>query len=77
MAARMRTISQTVQYIKQSDPESCLSEWYLRGLVKSGKLKCHKAGNRYLVNIDSLEEYLKNPPVTEGQPYGIVRKISQ
>lgn len=75
--ARMRTITQTVQQIKQNDPESCISEWYLRKIVKSGKLKCHRAGNRYLIDMDCLDEYLKNPPTTEEskQPYGIVRKI--
>lgn len=62
MAARMRTISQTVQHFREIDPDTCLSEWYLRQLVKSGKLKCHKAGNKYLINLDSLESYLENPP---------------
>ena len=75
--ARLRTIKQTILLIKEQDPETCLSEWYLRKLVKSGKLMCHRAGNRYLVGIESLENYLKNPPSTEvaKQPYGIVRKI--
>lgn len=75
--ARMRTIKQCIQAIKDQDPESCFSEWWLRQLVKSGKLKCHRAGNRYLIDMDFLDEFLKNPPITEEikQPYGIVRKI--
>lgn len=76
--AKMRTIKQAIQTIKEKDPGSCFSEWWLRQLVKSGKLKCHRAGNRYLVDIDSLDEFLKNPPIAEEvkQPYGIVRKIT-
>lgn len=76
--ARMRTIKQTVQQIKEHDPESCFSEWWLRQLVKSGKLKCHRAGNRYLIDMDYLDEFLKNPPINEEakQQYGIVRKIN-
>lgn len=75
---RMRTITQAVQAIKQADPESSLSEWWLRQLVKFGKLKCHRAGNKYLIDLDFLEEFLKNPPSTEDvkQTYGIVRKIN-
>lgn len=76
---RMRTINQAVQAIKALDPESSVSEWWLRQLVKSGKLKCHRAGNRYLIDIDFfLEEFLKNPSNTEETKkfYGVVRKIN-
>jgi len=73
----MRTIKQAIQSIKEQDPESCFSEWYLRKIVKSGKLKCHRAGNRYLIDIDLLEEYLKNPPsIQEVKPFGVLRKIT-
>lgn len=74
---RIRTIKESIRFIKDQDPESCISEWWLRQLIKSDKIKCHRAGNRYLVDMDQLEEYLKNPPVTEEvkQPYGVVRKI--
>lgn len=75
---RMRTIKQAIQTIKDMDPGSCFSEWWLRQLVKSGKLKCHRAGNRYLIDMDYLDEYLKTPQVDETikQPYGIVRRIT-
>ena len=75
---RMRTLKQAVHQIKQMDPETCVSEWWLRQLVKSSKLKYHRAGNRYLIDLDLLEEFLKNPPDTEEikQPLGILRKIT-
>lgn len=75
--ARMRTIKQAIQSIKEQDPESCFSEWWLRQLVRSGKLKSHRAGNRYLIDLDFLEEYLKNPPRSEEnkRPLGVIRKI--
>lgn len=74
---RMRTISQTIGYIKKQDPESCLSEWYLRNLIKSGQIKVHKAGNKYLVNLDNLLNFLSEPPVAEegNADYGKLRKI--
>lgn len=74
---RIRTIKQAVQSIKEQDPESCISEWWLRQLVKTGKFKCHRAGNRYVIDLDRLLEFLKNPPVEETakKPLGILRKI--
>lgn len=77
MAARMRTIAQTVRYFKQVDPETCISEWYLRQLVRTKKIKCHMAGNKYLINIDCLEKYLENPPDTEttSKELGIIRRV--
>lgn len=75
--AKIRTIKQAIQTIKEQDPESCFSEYCLRQLVKSDKLKCHRAGNRYLIDMDLLEEYLKNPPnIQEVKPLGILRRIT-
>ena len=74
----MRTIKQAVQQIKQDDPESCISEWWIRQLVKSDKLKCHKAGNRHILDMEALEKFLKNPPTIEEvkQLSGVLRKIT-
>lgn len=55
---RMRTISQTMKYLKEKDPGTGITEWWLRSMLRSGKLRHHKAGNKYLVNLDYLEEYL-------------------
>ena len=75
---RIRTLKEAIRSIKEQDPESCFSEWWLRKLVKTGKLKCHMAGNRYLVDMDFLDEFLKNPPIIEEvkQPLGILRKVN-
>ncbi|WP_407308766.1 hypothetical protein [Desulfosporosinus sp. SB140] len=73
----MRSIKQAIQVIRDQDPESCISEWWLRQLVNSGKLKCHRAGNKVLIDLDFLEEFLRNPPVDKEikQPIGVLRKI--
>lgn len=77
MAARMRTIQQAVKYFKQVDPDTCISEWYLRQLVRTNKIKCHRAGNKYLINIDYLEKFLDSPPDNEpaGKEIGIIRRV--
>lgn len=76
---RMRTIKAAVEYIRQKDPETSVSEWWTRQLVKQGKLKHHRAGNKVLIDLDYFEEFLKNPPVEEApaavEEYGRLRKI--
>lgn len=76
---RMRTIKQSIEYFKSLDPQSCINEWWLRTMLKSGKFKhFHMAGSKYLINIDALEEFLSNPPDEEPVPtptYGTLRKI--
>ncbi|HAG12062.1 MAG TPA: DNA-binding protein [Desulfotomaculum sp.] len=74
---RMRTINQAIREIKQVDPGSCVSEWWLRKLVKSGNLKSHRAGNKFLLDMDYLDEYLKNPPTTDKPELqtGILRRV--
>lgn len=53
----MRTITQTMKYLKEKDPDTGITEWWLRSMLRSGDLAHHKAGNKYLVNLDYLEEY--------------------
>ena len=57
--ARIRTIGKAYQEIKRTDPDSCVSEYYIRQIVMSGHIKSKKSGNRYLFDLDELEEYLK------------------
>lgn len=76
--ARMRTLKQAVQYLKQQDPGSCVSEWWLRQLAKSGRIKTHKAGSKYLLDLDYLINFLQNPPDEareDDTSYGKLRKV--
>lgn len=79
LAIRIRTIKQAAEYFRTKDPETCITEWYIRELVRNGKFKCHKAGKRYLINLDSFQEWLNNPPVENDSipdnEYGRIRKI--
>ena len=76
---RMRTVKAAVTYIRQQDSGSAISEWWVRTLIKQGKIKHHKAGNKILIDLDYFEEFLKNPPEEEqedtGNHYGVLRKI--
>ena len=50
---RMRTI-------RAAAAESGLAEYFVRQLVKAGKIKFVCAGRKYLINFDSLIAYLNN-----------------
>jgi hypothetical protein len=78
---RMRTISQVMEHLKQEDPGSSVSEYYLRGLVKQGKVPVFYAGRKCLVNLDKLLEYLSGD-LPEADPdsvkkFGVIRKVSE
>lgn len=76
--ARMRTIKQTMEYLKEQDENTAMTEWNLRQLVKSGQLKTHRAGNKYLINLDFLEKYLNSPEQEEVESfngYGTLRQV--
>ena len=74
---QMRTVSQVMEIIHENDPNSAFTEWQLRELLRTGKLKHVKAGNKYLINLQHLEEYLNNPPGEdeENEEYGTIRKV--
>ena len=75
--ARMRTILATIRYFKETDPETAVTENFLRSQIKLGNIKAVKAGNRYLLNLDLLEEYLASPKQEENEninDYGKLRR---
>lgn len=58
---RMRTISEAVSEIRAADPNSAVTPYRVRQLILSGVLPSVRAGNKYLIDLDVLIEYLKNP----------------
>lgn len=53
----MKTVKKCLQAIKETDPETCISEWHIRQLCKSGKVACDYSGSKLYVNFDSLLSY--------------------
>ncbi len=77
--ARMRTVAQVVEYFKEEDPESGITEYYLRGLIKQKKIPVLHAGRKSLINLDKLVEYL-NCGIQDINPesvYGNLRKVCE
>lgn len=58
---RMRTIKETIAELKQIDPQTAITEYYLRDLVNSGQIVFVKAGNKTLINFDKFLEFLSEP----------------
>ena len=58
---RMRTVHEAAQELKQLDANTAVTEYHIRRLVLDGVLPRIKAGKKYLINLDSLLEYLSNP----------------
>ncbi len=54
----MITINEAAQIVK-------LAKYHIRQLVLQGKVKYVKTGRKYLLNLDSLVNYLKNGDTEE------------
>lgn len=58
-SARYRTINATIKELKEIDPDTCLSTYFIRYLCSSKKVLSLTAGNKVLVNFDDLLNYLQ------------------
>ena len=76
MLPRMRLLKEAVAEIKQMDPSSAVTTYFIRQLAIDGKIKSVMAGRKRLINLDSLIDYLNDQCEPE-QPkeIGKIRKI--
>lgn len=61
MTARMRTINEAIAAIKEADPQTAFTQSALRRMIRSGEIPSVHIGRKYLVNLDTLFDYLNNP----------------
>lgn len=55
---RMRTIDQAAEYVRAVDPETALTKTAIRRKVLTGEIQSVRAGKKYLLDLDRLEEFL-------------------
>ena len=55
---RMRTIKQAINELKTQDSETAFTESALLRAISSGDIPHLRAGNKILVNLDTVEKYL-------------------
>ncbi len=75
---RMRTIKEAHQELKQLDPNTAVTEYYIKQLVLSGQIPFVMAGRKRLLNFDALLSYLENPAQNSNQEriqIGKIRRI--
>ena len=68
MLPRMRTIQEAAAELKRIDPDTAITPYFIRRLVLNGTIPHVKAGNKRLVNLDTLLEYLAEAPAPEPAP---------
>ncbi len=75
---RMRGIKQAIEEVKQADPESAVTVYWLRRAIKQGLVPCVFAGGKQLIPMSALYAYLENPtpPKPTHAPSGTIRMIS-
>ncbi|MCQ4638002.1 DNA-binding protein [Anaerovorax odorimutans] len=56
---RIRTIDQAYDEIKQKDPDTAISRYLVRQMIKQGMVPSIKTGNKYLVDVDVLEQRIE------------------
>lgn len=55
---KWRTIKAVAKAFKDADNETCITEYFLRGLVTNGMIPSARAGRKYLVSVEDVEAYL-------------------
>lgn len=56
----LRSIKKAVDYIHSEDPESAIKIHTIRTWCKEGKIKYLTVGNKILVDMDSLFDFISN-----------------
>jgi len=65
MEVQMRTIKQAAQHLKEMDPSTCIGEGFIRRRILDGSLPHVKAGNRKLIDLSVLYEFLSRGMIQE------------
>ena len=56
---QVRTIEEAINYLNSQDEGNCLTKHALRKLVITHRLPSVRVGSKYLINMQTLESYLK------------------
>ena len=51
---RMRSIRDAAKYFRELDPDTELTEYTLRQMIKEGTIPSVKTGAKFLINIDQI-----------------------
>ena len=73
----MRTINEAAEHFKKIDPHTALTKTAVRRLVNTGVVPSVRIGNKALVSLEALDEYLSGAQHrTEHRPdTGVIRRV--
>ena len=54
-----RTIDQAYAYLKELDPNTALTKYYLRVLCQTNQITVLNIGSKFLIQLESLCDFLK------------------
>lgn len=54
----VRTIKGVIDELRKEDPDSSVTEYALRAWIKSGALPSVKSGNKYLLDMEVVKNFL-------------------
>lgn len=72
---RMRLVKDAYEQLRKDDPDTNITMYALRTIVKSGVVPTVKLGRKTLVNYDSLLEFFRNGDDVKSQSIGTIRKV--
>ncbi len=77
---KMRLISEAYNYIKEQDPDTCITKSGFARLVKEGRIPSIRIGNKIIVNLDNVERFFKDgdralQEMAEIESKGKIRKV--
>ena len=55
---KLRTIDKVIEELRQADPDTALTGWALRNLVKEGKIPVLRVGSKQLLSLEAVERYV-------------------
>ena len=64
---RMRSIRDTAKYFRELDPETELTEFTIRQMIKEGTIPAVKTGTKFLINLDQLLALFGSPEPMEDE----------
>lgn len=65
--AKMRTLDEAIAELKQLDPHTAVSKYFIRRLALSGAIPTVMCGRKRLINLDGLIAYLNSDHAEDEQ----------
>lgn len=73
---RMRLLKEAATEIKELDPQTAVTTYFIRQLAIEGKIKSTMAGRKRLINFDDLLNYLAQAQEPVLDEIGKIRRIN-